>query len=114
MKTLTTLEHPSRHENTKKILAKNGFEGALLTLAPAETTTIPDRETAEEHLLFVVDGEVTVRRGEIHTLLSKDAALLLSGGEDGTLQAGAGGPAKVLHVTVPPRRVVEPALHTVG
>lgn len=114
MKTLTTLEHPPRHQNTKKILAKNGFEGALLTLAPGETATIPDRETAEEHLLFVVDGEPALRRGEIHTLLNKDAALLLPAGEACALTAGAGGPAKVLHVAVPPRRIVEPALHTVG
>lgn len=101
MKTLETLEHPATSENTRKILAKDGFECALLTLAPEESVTITDHETAEEHLLFVVDGDVAVRRGEIHTLLNKDAALLLPRGEGCTLKAGAA-PAKVLRVAVPP------------
>ncbi len=113
MNTLTTLEHPTQSENTRKILAQDGFECALLSLAPGERVSIPDRETAEVHLLFVVDGEVTVRRGEIHTVLSKDAAWLLPQGEDCTVAAGAGVRAKVLRVAVPPRRVFEPALHTI-
>lgn len=99
---------------TKSILAQDGFECAITTLAPGDETPLREAHNVETHLLFVLDGEVTVRFGEINTVLKKDEALLVSKGQAHLITAGATGWAKLLRVDVPPREVVTPQILTVG
>jgi len=112
MKTLTTLEHPAVAATSQTLLSKHGFACVLTTLQPSEgATAIDAAQGGEEHLLFVVDGEVSVRTGEITTLLKKEEAFLLPKEQTCSVSAFGQRPAKVLRVDVPPRQVVEPPIY---
>lgn len=111
---ITTLDPVTSTANTKPILAKDGFECSLIMLAPGDETPLREAPDVEEHVLFVIDGEATVRFGEVNTMLKKDEALLVSKGKEHRIAAGAGGWAKLLRVDVPPRKIVTPQILTVG
>lgn len=112
MKTLTTLDHPAVTATSQTLLSKHGFVCALMTLEPSDgATAINGAQSGEEHLLFVVDGEVSVRSGEITTLLKKDEAFLLPKEETCFVSAFGPRPAKLLRVDVPPRQVVAPPIY---
>lgn len=113
MNNLTTLQPPAAAANSRNILAKNGFACALVTIEPGEQLSIEHSPSGEEHLLFVVEGEVTIRSGEINTMLNKNEAHLLPKAEDCTIEASAEKPAKLLRVDVPPRQIVEAPIFTV-
>ena len=107
---ITTLEPPSPSALTKNILSKDGFNCSLIELAPGNQTKIADPSSLEEHILFVLDGVVTVRLGEINTILSKDEALLLPRGSEHSITAHASNAARLLRVEIPPRQIITPPL----
>jgi mannose-6-phosphate isomerase-like protein (cupin superfamily) len=107
-----TLDPVTLPAHAKTILAQEGFRCSLLTLAPGDETPLQEARDVEEHLLFVIEGEATVRRGEVNTMLGKDQALLIAKGQAHVLSAGASGWARLLRVDVPPRQVVTPQIVT--
>jgi len=109
-----TLDPVTPVVRTKHVLAKNGFQCSIMTLEPGHETPRCDPREFEERVLFVIDGEATVRFGELNTMLKKDEALLISKGQAHAIAAGSEGGAKILRVDVPPRRVVTPQILTVA
>lgn len=107
---ITTLDPTTTPNHGKTILSKDGFACSLLTLAPGDETPRRTADQVEEHLLFVVDGEATVRFDDVNTILSKDEALLIPRGKEHVIAAHPGGWAKLLRVDVPPRQVVVPQI----
>jgi mannose-6-phosphate isomerase-like protein (cupin superfamily) len=110
---LTTLDPITSATNTKSILSKDGFGCSIITLAPGDETPLRESHNVEEHILFTIDGEATVRSGDLNTMLKKDEALLIPKGQPHLIAAGASGWAKVLRVDVPPRKVVMPEILTI-
>ncbi len=98
--------------NIQSVLVQDGFACTLLTLAPDEETSLHESAPQGKHLLFVVDGTITVQRGEVNTILRKDQALLIPKGEEPVIAARPGDGAKVLQVDIPPRQVVTPQILT--
>lgn len=107
---LTTLEPPTPSASTRKILSKEGFNCSLITLSPGDDTARVEAAQLDEHILFVVDGQVTVRAGDVNTILNQDDALLIPKGRAHTIVAQPAGRAKVLRVEVPPRQIVTPQI----
>ena len=108
---LTTLDPVTTPLSTKTILAQNGFACSLLTLAARDETPRTEANQVAEHLLFVIEGEATVRFDEgVNTILSQDEALLIPKGKAHAVAGSAHGPLKILRVDVPPRQVIEPPI----
>jgi len=96
--------------NSKTILSKAGFACSLIILAPGDETPPREADQVEEHLLFVVEGEATVRFDVVNTILNKDEALLIPRGKSHVISTHSGGWAKLLRVDVPPRQTVVPQI----
>lgn len=64
-------------------------------------------------MLFAIEGEVTVRFGDLNTMLNQDEALLISKGHAHVIAAGPEGSAKFLRLDVPPRQVITAQILTV-
>jgi quercetin dioxygenase-like cupin family protein len=107
---ITTLDPVSNRMTAKTILSKDGFTCSLLMLAPGDETPRREADQVEEHILYVVDGEATVRFDQVNTILNKDEALLIPKGKQHVITANAAGWAKLLRVDVPPRHVVVPQI----
>lgn len=110
---LTTLDPVTPTATTKPILAKKGFRCSLITLAPGNETPLREAHNVEEHILFVIEGGVTIRFGDINTIIKKDEALLVAKGQSHLIAAGPNGWAKLLQMDIPPRKVVTPQILTV-
>jgi|GEM_PF-1109663 len=113
MKSLITLD-PPHTANVRGILAKEGYACAIVSLEPGEQLAIERSPRGEEHLLFVLDGSVTVRADVLNTLLAKNEAHLLPKDVDCTIEAAEERPAKFLRIDVPPRQIVDAPLYTLG
>ncbi len=108
MNDLSTLPPP----DTPWILAKSvldeaGLSGELLLLAPG-AERIPEMPAPGDTLLFVVAGSVTARVGLAHHIRPAESALLIPAGRPWALSNPGAAPAKLLAITLPPPRVVEP------
>jgi len=110
---LTTLDSVATPTNTKSILAKDGFQCSIITLAPGDETPLREAHDVEAHILFAIEGEATVRFGDINTMMKKDEALLVPKENAHLIAAGPNGGAKILRVDVPPRQVVTPQILTI-
>ena len=110
---LTILEPTTRSIPPKTILSQEGFTGALIRLAPGEATPPIDPAPPSEQLLFVVEGEATVRRDLVNTVLEKDQALLIPQGRSYTITATGETEAKILRFETPQRQDPFPALVTI-
>ena len=108
---ITTLNPPSHNTLTKNILSKHGFNCSLIMLAQGEETARADSSQMAEHLLFVIEGEATVRFGDVNTVINKDEALLVPKDKEYSIFSHVGW-AKVLRVEVPPREVITPQIIT--
>ena len=111
---ITALDPVTSPLNPKTILAKEGFTCSLLTLAPGDETPRRNADQIEEHLLFVIEGEATVRYGDVNTMLGQDQALLIRKGEQHVIAAQPGGWTRILRVDIPPRQIVTPQIITPG
>lgn len=111
---LTTLDPVTTSLTTKTVLAKEGFACSLLTLAPGEETPRREADQIEDRLLFVIEGEATVRYGDGNTMLGKDQAVLIRKGEQHIIATSPGGWTRLLRVDIPPRQIVTPHIITPG
>lgn len=107
---ITTLDPVSSNVHARIILAKEGFACSLIMLAPGDETPPSESAQVEEHVLFVVDGEATVRCEDVNTILNKDEAMLIPKGKVHTIVASPGSWTKILRVDVPPRQMVTPQI----
>ena len=107
---LTTLDPVTTPINTKTILSREGITCSLIMLAPRDETPRSESDQMDEHLLFVVEGEATVRFDDVNTILNKDEALLIPRGKQHVIAAHPDGWAKLLRVAIPPRQVVVPQI----
>lgn len=111
---LTTLDPVTTSLTAKTILAKEGFACSLLTLAPGDETPRREVDQIEDHLLFVIEGDATVRYSDVNMVVGKDQAVLIRKGEKHVIAASPGGWTKILRVDVPPRQIVTPQIITLG
>ena len=109
---ITTLDPVTSAANTKSILSKDGFTCSILMLEPGNETPKREASNVEEHILFVVDGDVTVRFDDVNTMLGKDEALLIPKGREHVIAAHPGAWAKILRIDVPPRQIITPPLES--
>jgi quercetin dioxygenase-like cupin family protein len=107
---ITTLDPVTQPVQAKTILSKNGFTCSLVTLDPGDETPWREASEVEEHILYVVEGEATVRFGDVNTILNRDEALLISKGSAHAITGASSGPARILRVEVPPRQIVTPQI----
>lgn len=107
---ITTLDNPGTAKRPRSVLSKDGFTCNLLTLEPEVQTPIDVVDGAALCILFVIEGDVTVREGAVNTILGKDQALLVRAGADVSVTARAGSPTKILRTDVPPRQTVTPQI----
>src|SRR3990170_2899906 len=101
---ITTLDAPAPTALTKNILSKEGFNCSLIVLARGEETARADSSPMAEHILFVIEGEATIRFGDVNTVVNQDEALLVPKEKAYSIFAHVGS-ARVLRVEVPPRQV---------
>jgi mannose-6-phosphate isomerase-like protein (cupin superfamily) len=109
---ITTLDPVTTSPNTRTVLAKEGYTTSILTLAPGDETPPLAPTDINEHLVFVLEGEATVRTGEVNTVLGKEQALLIRKGEDHVISAHPRGVTRILRIDVPPRQIVTPPIIT--
>lgn len=109
---ITALDPVTTPLNTRTILAKEGYTCTLLTLAPGEETALRATNQSEDHLLFVIEGSVTLRAGEVNTILGKDQAVPLRKGDETVVVAQPDGWTKLLRIDIPPRQIVTPQIIT--
>lgn len=110
---LTPLDPITSPSYTKSILATDGFHCSVITLSPGDETPLREAQDVEESVLFVIEGEPTIRFGALNTMLKKDGALLIHKGRPHVIAAGPNARAKILRVDVPPRQVVSPHVLTI-
>ncbi len=111
MKSLIILD-PPHSANVRAILAKDGYACSIVSLEAGEQLAIERSPRGEEHLLFVLDGSLTVRADKLNTLLGKNEAHVLPKDLDCTIEAAEERPAKFLRVDVPARQIVDAPLYT--
>lgn len=107
-KSPTVLAHLNR-----TVLSGEGLDCTLLALAPAEQTAGPEPHADQDHVLFVIEGSVNVRVGELTFLVNHDEALHIAAGRPYTVAAVPSGWAKILRVDFTRKTVVEAPLYTV-
>lgn len=113
MNPLITLD-PIPPPATKSILAKNGYQCSVLTLAAGEEMPLRATPNVEEHILVVLEGEATLRFGLINTMLKPEEAVLIAKGQPHSIAASSSSGAKILQVDVPPRQVITPQILTMS
>ena len=109
---ITTLDPVTSATTAKTILSKDGFTCSLIMLAPGDETPKREASQVEEHILYVVEGDATVRFDDVNTMLSKDEALLIPKGKEHVIAAHRGAWAKILRIDVPPRQIITPPLES--
>jgi mannose-6-phosphate isomerase-like protein (cupin superfamily) len=107
---ITTLDPVTTPIHVKTILSKNGFTCSLLELEAGNETPWREAHEVEDHVIYLVAGEATVRFGDVNTILDRDEALLIPKGRAHAIAAAASGPARILRVEVPPRQIVTPQI----
>ncbi|MEO6003717.1 MAG: cupin domain-containing protein [Opitutus sp.] len=107
---ITTLDPVTRPAHLQTILAEHGITCSLISLEPGAETPLRATTDVDEHLLFVVEGEATVRVTEVNTILEKDQALHIAAGREHVIAANFTGPVKLLRVDIPPRQIVSPPI----
>ena len=110
---LTSIDPTASAAHIKRILAQDGFKCSIIELESGEEAPAREAHEVEQQLLFAIDGEVTVRFGDLNTVLRTDAALLVPKGIAYQLVASATRRAKILRVDIPPRQLLTPQILTV-
>ena len=110
---LTTLDPVTSPSNIKSILAKEGFHCSIITLSTGDETPLREAQDVGEIVLFAIEGEATVRFGDLNTMLKKDEALLIHKGQARLIAAGPSSWARILRVDAPQQQVVTPQIRTI-
>jgi mannose-6-phosphate isomerase-like protein (cupin superfamily) len=97
---------------TRNVLSRDGIDCTIIGLAPTEEISSHDDRSAQDHVLFVVEGRVIVRLGDLNFILNKDDALHIEHGKEYIITGGASGWSKLLRVDIAPREVAAPAIFT--
>ncbi|MEO6876074.1 MAG: AraC family ligand binding domain-containing protein, partial [Opitutaceae bacterium] len=90
------------------------FDCSLVMLASGNETPRYLAENVPEHILYVVEGQPTIRFRNVNTILSQDQALLVPKGSAHTIAAGPSQGAKLLRVEIPPRPETLPQIITLN
>lgn len=85
----------------RRVLSKAGVDCSILALAPGEQTSCDNMPPARAHLLFVIEGGVSVQMGDLTFLVKAEDALHIAGGQEHRITAEEGGWAKLLRVDLP-------------
>lgn len=93
---------------SRTILSEERLNGSLLLLESGQEITLGDTSATQEHVLFVADGSITIRIGELSHVLNKDQAMFLAPGKTATLRNSAPGWAKVLRLDLQVPAPVDP------
>ncbi len=112
MNSLETLERPSAALTTAPVLHQRGFTCTILTLQPDSEAKLPESASADEQLLFAIDGDIAVHLEGVTAIINQGGAHLVKAGTSPVLSAGANGPTRILRVEIPPRQVIEPQIIT--
>lgn len=97
---------------SKTVLAKDTLVCTLLALAPGEETATAEGQATREQMLYVAEGAVTVRIGDLNYLLHREEALHVPAGKEHAILAHASGWAKLLRVEFTPREIVSHPIYT--
>lgn len=111
--TLDPITTAATSSATKTILSRYGYTCTLLTLAPGDETPRRLPREVEEHLLFVISGQVTVRSAGINTVLNPETALLIPAGREHSIAASPAGEARLLRIETPARQPTPATLELV-
>lgn len=95
--------HPSR-----TILSEERMNGSLMLLESGQELSLDDTTSNQEHVLFVAEGSLTVRIGELSHVLNKDQAMHLPAGKSATLCNDTAGWAKILRLDLQLPAPVDP------
>lgn len=98
---------------SRRILSQDDIDCSVMALAPGEEIACEDAHWTQEHLLFVIEGGVLVRMGDVTRMMGRDEALLIAPGRNSTITADASGWARLLLVDFTRRTIVEPPIFTV-
>lgn len=85
----------------KPVLSEAGVDGTLHFIGPGAEFVESPADAARARALFVSNGQVTVTRDPINTLVSADEALHLPAETPTRIRNHTSAPAKVLVVTLP-------------
>ncbi len=80
-----------------------------MVLEPEDVAPLFDERAVHEHLLFVIDGEVTVQVGGINYVLKKDEALHVPKAKPHAITNTAVW-SKLLRVDLPEREFITPQI----
>lgn len=111
---ITTLAPAPSTAQTKTILVKDQITGSLVWLESEDAILHGEARQVADHILYVAEGQVTVRIGDISTVLSQDQALFVPNRTAHTIAARPGVRAKLLRLEIPPRQQIVPQLITPG
>jgi quercetin dioxygenase-like cupin family protein len=107
---LTTLERAATMPSAKTILSQDDFNCSIVPLRPGDEIAHQKPAPGEVRILFVIDGQITVRADLINTVLGKDEALIMPDDDVHLNSANPDAWAKLLIVKVPPRQVITPQI----
>lgn len=110
MDNLTTVDPSQATFQRTHVLSKDGYTCTLLHINPGDENPDQEGSVTCDHLLFVIEGDITVSDGEVYTVVGKDQALLVKGGKPCLLSSERN--AKVLRIDVPARVVTVPQILT--
>jgi hypothetical protein len=85
------------------LLEKDGYTGVLVTLTGEETLEFDKALTRQDHLVFVVDGGLSVEMDGIVSLVNRHDALLVPRGKRVAIKNLDVKRSKFLRFDVPPR-----------
>jgi mannose-6-phosphate isomerase-like protein (cupin superfamily) len=83
---------------SQRVLSRDGLECTLVVLGPGETSSCVNPTAPRAHLLFVIEGGITVATNDATFLVHKDGAIYLSARRENRITADAGSPAKLLRI----------------
>ncbi len=93
-------EHSGAH--LEPILQKEGYSGVLVTLNGQDTLDFEDNLTRQDHLIFVVDGSLSVEMDGIVSLVNRHDALHIPRGKQVALKNVEVKRSKFVRFDIPP------------
>ncbi len=72
---------------SSSILNKDGYACSLMTLNSSDELPLADRSNAKQnHIVFVIEGSLNVRMGEINVVLNKNEAVFVPSDEEAMIR----------------------------
>lgn len=99
---------PVAFHQARTILSEERMNGSLLLLESGQELALGQDASLQEHVLFVADGSITIRIGELSHVLNKDQAMHIAAGKDASLRNDTQGWAKILRLDLQIPAPVDP------